>query len=1223
MALGETVTDTEDEAESGVVSGGTASTKKPAKRGEAHGRRRNADGTTKVGPCRGTDSIDSGHGGATPVSTTSCSPTMGSSSSGPASACSGPPERSMSWTDEEEHTVPPSAPSTKDLMVITDSGTTRIQTSKSAQEQNVIETMASQHVARQRRLEDNEDSEMEDIEETGITADDEPEIVLSSHHGLPTTVDGNRSGEERRRHSDEHDDADEDVDEGHEVGEDEDDDSKPLSLTVANKGRPNKLRGPRETSVNNNSGAVSSSSSNEMPAPVALTSAGAVSNGGNRNGAGGQMKHRGSPRPTSSSSSRSSCYSPSQSPLMQRTTTPMYASGGGSSGGGSLGAGASSSTYSPSSSPGVHPLRQLSMNSAASSEKVERPAGMDAGHGTNDGRTPASASAVSILETNPPTSAHLFTMGDFAAAAIKVAQAQGVMLASGGTISSTVLSHSDESNDYGPQVGGPGTGSELDGAFPSALFSAAGGFSRQQLLSGPCPICGDRISGFHYGIFSCESCKGFFKRTVQNKKHYVCLRGANCMVQVATRKKCPACRFDKCLKMGMKLEAIREDRTRGGRSTYQCSYGGTGFPSLPPTTPPHATGTSSGGGGMTTPPSIRDSHFRGDSNRGETGANNNSGIGGHGRESAGPTPPPASGSAHDSLPRDIHGHLRVGAEAHLEPIALVHKTNNSVKIPRTSSSSVITSSEPRVASALKHAPSPHSAPTGALAGLASSSGLGPLGAVVDPTLGYPPALVTSLLMHPNGHHQLAAMDATASAVAVQSVAAHAGGTSGSVPSSHGVGVSGRRGAPSPMPVSETHHAQHPRHVGGPPTAMDTLERESNGLGGYQNGNAVTHRLNSSATTLAITTTPPGVTTAASRRRGSDTVPSDDVSANDQVSSGGSAGIPQLIQDILSVEHLWHNSERSTNPGDGGHSGQSTTRDLHREKENHYQPIHSNSEMDEVENQPYQTHHALISKHERRLQHGSNAVGNNGDGMRDEMELGEEAMEATDDPPSAGSGQNGGAGAANDLLSSLCNIADHRLYKIVKWCKSLPLFRDIAVDDQIALLINSWCELLLLACCFRSMATTTGSHGNRPAELKVGRGRSVSLAQARQCGMGPVVERMLNLTDLLRRLKVDHCEFVCLKVIVLLTSDASGLQDAEQVTAAKRRVLEALQAYTAAHSPAEPAKFGELLLAIPQLERACQLSKESLAASRQQAAKSRGDAPAPGFNLLMELLRGDH
>lgn len=70
----------------------------------------------------------------------------------------------------------------------------------------------------------------------------------------------------------------------------------------------------------------------------------------------------------------------------------------------------------------------------------------------------------------------------------------------------------------------------------------------------PCPICGDKISGFHYGIFSCESCKGFFKRTVQNRKNYVCLRGAVCPVTVATRKKCPACRFDKCLQRGMRLD---------------------------------------------------------------------------------------------------------------------------------------------------------------------------------------------------------------------------------------------------------------------------------------------------------------------------------------------------------------------------------------------------------------------------------------------------------------------------------------------------------------------------------------------------------------------------------------------------------------------------------------------------------------------------------------------
>lgn len=82
----------------------------------------------------------------------------------------------------------------------------------------------------------------------------------------------------------------------------------------------------------------------------------------------------------------------------------------------------------------------------------------------------------------------------------------------------------------------------------------ATGISRQQLINSPCPICGDKISGFHYGIFSCESCKGFFKRTVQNRKNYVCLRGAACPVTIATRKKCPACRFEKCLNKGMKLE---------------------------------------------------------------------------------------------------------------------------------------------------------------------------------------------------------------------------------------------------------------------------------------------------------------------------------------------------------------------------------------------------------------------------------------------------------------------------------------------------------------------------------------------------------------------------------------------------------------------------------------------------------------------------------------------
>ena len=59
----------------------------------------------------------------------------------------------------------------------------------------------------------------------------------------------------------------------------------------------------------------------------------------------------------------------------------------------------------------------------------------------------------------------------------------------------------------------------------------------------PCPICGDKITGYHYGILTCESCKGFFKRTVQNKKTYQCVDMGDCVINKIQRKRCPACRY--------------------------------------------------------------------------------------------------------------------------------------------------------------------------------------------------------------------------------------------------------------------------------------------------------------------------------------------------------------------------------------------------------------------------------------------------------------------------------------------------------------------------------------------------------------------------------------------------------------------------------------------------------------------------------------------------------
>ncbi|XP_054469026.1 steroidogenic factor 1-like [Anoplopoma fimbria] len=87
-----------------------------------------------------------------------------------------------------------------------------------------------------------------------------------------------------------------------------------------------------------------------------------------------------------------------------------------------------------------------------------------------------------------------------------------------------------------------------------------------------CPVCGDKVSGYHYGLLTCESCKGFFKRTVQNNKKYICAENQQCRIDVTQRRRCPFCRFQKCLHVGMRLEAVRADRIRGGRNKFGPMY---------------------------------------------------------------------------------------------------------------------------------------------------------------------------------------------------------------------------------------------------------------------------------------------------------------------------------------------------------------------------------------------------------------------------------------------------------------------------------------------------------------------------------------------------------------------------------------------------------------------------------------------------------------------------
>uniref|UniRef100_A0A3Q2Z7J2 Retinoic acid receptor RXR n=1 Tax=Hippocampus comes TaxID=109280 RepID=A0A3Q2Z7J2_HIPCM len=70
------------------------------------------------------------------------------------------------------------------------------------------------------------------------------------------------------------------------------------------------------------------------------------------------------------------------------------------------------------------------------------------------------------------------------------------------------------------------------------------------------------VPGKHYGVYSCEGCKGFFKRTVRKDLTYTCRDNKDCMVDKRQRNRCQYCRYQKCLAMGMKREAVQEERQR-------------------------------------------------------------------------------------------------------------------------------------------------------------------------------------------------------------------------------------------------------------------------------------------------------------------------------------------------------------------------------------------------------------------------------------------------------------------------------------------------------------------------------------------------------------------------------------------------------------------------------------------------------------------------------------
>ncbi|KAL3108144.1 hypothetical protein niasHT_016335 [Heterodera trifolii] len=71
----------------------------------------------------------------------------------------------------------------------------------------------------------------------------------------------------------------------------------------------------------------------------------------------------------------------------------------------------------------------------------------------------------------------------------------------------------------------------------------------------PCPVCSEPSNGTFFGVPTCRACSSFFRRSVLDKRKYLCRKANNCAIinKEGMRNSCRACRLKRCFGVGMDI----------------------------------------------------------------------------------------------------------------------------------------------------------------------------------------------------------------------------------------------------------------------------------------------------------------------------------------------------------------------------------------------------------------------------------------------------------------------------------------------------------------------------------------------------------------------------------------------------------------------------------------------------------------------------------------------
>uniref|UniRef100_A0A7N8XA38 Androgen receptor n=1 Tax=Mastacembelus armatus TaxID=205130 RepID=A0A7N8XA38_9TELE len=119
-------------------------------------------------------------------------------------------------------------------------------------------------------------------------------------------------------------------------------------------------------------------------------------------------------------------------------------------------------------------------------------------------------------------------------------------------------------------------------------------------------------------------------------------------------------------------------------------------------------------------------------------------------------------------------------------------------------------------------------------------------------------------------------------------------------------------------------------------------------------------------------------------------------------------------------------------------------------------------------------------------------------------------------------------SAATLLTSLNELGERQLVKVVKWAKGLPGFRNLHVDDQMTVIQHSWMGVMVFALGWRSYKNVNGKMLYFAPDLVFNEHRMHVSTMYEHC------IRMRHLSQEFVLLQITQEEFLCMKALLLFS-----------------------------------------------------------------------------------------